>query len=347
MKIGDYRNRIPAFFLSILTLWGCALFFSCETLAEATGLAAQAAGEAGYIPQEMARKIVEASADTVTAANKAAEEITPDQAYYIGRSVGANILTRYKLDLSEPELIKYLNKIAGALAANSPLRSDLNSAPHMEPFNGYHVGLLDSQEINAFATSGGHIFITRGFLACAKSEDDLAAIIAHELAHIQLQHNIGAIKNSRETEKFFSGLKTAAVIGSSFAELITQKEIPVEITEGFEELVNVGVTLLLNGYSQAWEFNADALALVLLASAGYEPSSLVDMLKALERVQPGSPGGLNVTHPTPAARISNAESAIGGLRVADTGAFRRSRFNAATGAAIGAAIGAATGTGAR
>jgi predicted Zn-dependent protease len=53
--------------------------------------------------------------------------------------------------------------------------------------------ILDTREVNALTTSGGHIFVTRGFIALADSEDTLAAILAHEIAHIQLEHGVELI----------------------------------------------------------------------------------------------------------------------------------------------------------
>jgi predicted Zn-dependent protease len=310
------RQKALGPFMAILGSW--AVLASCGTLADAASLAAQAAGDAGIISREMAQAIVKSG----EAVNKAAEEISPEQAYYIGRAVGANILSRYKLDQGNPGLIQYLNKIAGALAVNSPLRKELDFTPKLEPYNGYHVGILDSLEINAFATSGGHIFITKGFLACAGSEDALAAILAHEIAHIQLQHSIKAIKTSRITNALL-------VTGSSVTGALVHDTSLEELTDIFNESVGEIVTTMVNnGYSQTQEFNADALALTLLASAGYEPSSLIDMLQVLERMQPERPGGFNHTHPAPAERISNLQSKIGPLQVEDTRSYRKPRFDA-------------------
>ncbi|MDR1948678.1 MAG: M48 family metalloprotease [Spirochaetaceae bacterium] len=282
---------------------------ACGTLADATGIAAKAAGEAGYISPALAYAFVQST----EAVSKAAEDITPEQEYYIGRAVGANILARYKIDTQSPDQTRYLNRIGSALAINS-LRPEL--------YNGYHVAILDSQEINAFATSGGHIFITRGLLNCANSEDALASVIAHEIAHIQLQHSIKAIKTSRITNALM-------VTGSSMVGAATQGTSLEELTDIFSESVGEIVTTMVNnGYSQTQEFNADELALSLLAAAGYEPSSLIDMLRALEKNQAGHPGGFNKTHPSPAARIDNANKRLNEYKIPDTRSYRRARYKA-------------------
>jgi predicted Zn-dependent protease len=286
--------------------------FSCETISAAdvaavADIGAQTAAAAGAIDQNTADAIGNSS----QALASAAEEITPEQEYYIGRAVGANILTSYKVWNGNPALTAYVNRICNAIVINSP---------RPELYNGYHVMLLDSGEINAFATSGGHIFITRGLVACANSEDALAGVIAHEIAHIQLQHSIKAIKTNRITHALLvTGASTAgAAAGYNVNELTSI------LNESVSDIVS---TLVNNGYSQQQEFDADSTALKLLASAGYNPSGLIDMLKVLDKNQSSRPGGFNRTHPTPARRIASAERYAGTYRVTDTSAYRRSRFN--------------------
>jgi predicted Zn-dependent protease len=286
-----------------------ALFAACGTVASGTGALAEVAGSLGLIDQNTASAIVR-STDAI---GRAAEEITPEQEYYIGRAVGANILTSYKVYTQNPALTGYLNRICNTIAINSP---------KPELFNGYYVAILDSAEINAFATSGGHIFITRGLIDCTKSEDALAAVIAHEIGHIQLQHSIKAIKTSRITQAL---LET----GSAAATVATNQLSLGELTDIFDESVNDIVTQMVNnGYSQDQEFDADSLALSLLASAGYEPSSLVDMLRSLEQAQPGRPGGFNKTHPAPGQRITNVNKTLKNYTVPDTRPFRVPRYQA-------------------
>ena len=285
-----------------------ALTISCSTMAKVVGAGAQVAGATGVIDSNVANAVSISSQATASAA----EEITPEQEYYIGRAVAANILTSYRIWNGSPQLTAYVNRICNAIAINSP-RPDI--------YNGYHVALLDSNEINAFATSAGHIFITRGLAASAKSEDALAAVIAHEIAHIQLQHSIKAIKTSRITQALM-------VTGTSAAGAYAGMNVN-ELTDVFNETVgDIVTTLVNNGYSQTQEFDADSTALALLASAGYNPPGLIEMLRELEKTQSSRPGGFNKTHPAPAKRLESAEKALSKHRVKDTSASRRTRFNA-------------------
>jgi len=301
----------PAVFAAVCIFCAFCLFLSaCNSMAAVMDAGAKVANAAGVIEQNAANAV----SNTSKAMANAAEDITPEQEYYIGRAVAANILKTYSLWKGAPGLTAYANRICGAITVNS-------SKP--EIYNGYHVAILDTNEINAFATSGGHIFITRGLIAAAKSEDALAGAIAHEIAHIQLQHSIKAIKTSRIT-------RAIMITGASAAGAVSGYDAD-EMTSVFNESVgDIVGTLVNNGYSQAQEFSADAEALSLLAGAGYNPGGLLEMLRELEKTGKSSPGGFNKTHPSPDKRIAAAEKIkIFQPRIKDTSSYRRARFASA------------------
>jgi predicted Zn-dependent protease len=241
------------------------------------------------------------------------EELTREDEYYLGRAVAAQILKAYPLYDRDSALVSYLNKICQALVINSP-------QPTM--FNGYSVGILNTRELNAFATPGGHIFITWGLLACADSEDALAAVIAHELAHIQLRHAAAIIEDQRLVTELSQAADRAVAIASRNA---STQERAVLFNRNTAAMVT---TLFKNGFAQDQEFAADAKAVTFLRDSGYDPSAMLAMLKALEKTQPLTAGGFNTTHPSPAARIANVEkiSLAGGDRNAR--ASRNARFAA-------------------
>jgi hypothetical protein len=231
---------------------------------------------------------------SVTAA--ALNEINLGDEYLIGRDVAASILSNYAVWEGNPALTNYVNLICQAIVINSPRPA---------AFNGYHAAILDSDGINAFASPGGHIFITRGFIETAKSEDALAAVIAHEIAHVQLSHGLRAIQTNRDLQDWMSQF---SVLG---AQTITDR--------------------LNAGFSRIQEFDADITALSLLAAAGYNPQSLSEMLRELDKIQ--GRGGFNAdfsrTHPSPASRMVNAAVAANRYaNMADTGKFRENRFSA-------------------
>ena len=304
---------IKGFFLIVITI----ALSTCETVASVVDFGAQAASSLGVIGHDTAdslRRAARAAPEVYQAWTTAREVIEPEQEYYIGRAVGANLLTRYRVYNGNPGLTAYLNRICGAITANSP-----------KPFlyKGYFVNILDTDEINAFATPGGHIFLTRGLIASADSEDALAGVIAHEIAHIQLQHGIQSISNSRWTQ-FWTRASTTAV--NVFAGVDINEKLSI-FGASVDDIVD---TLVLSGYSRDQEYEADAEALGLLAAAGYDPQGLITVLRVLERSSNYAGRGFSDTHPSPTDRISRAQRTINQHRVADTRQYRQARFTAVT-----------------
>lgn len=295
------------FVLSLFFIFQISTFSfltSCATSSGLTSVLSAAGGVASAAGYDTAGAALNAGASV----SKAMEAITPENEYYIGRAVAATILTNYKV-YSAPATEAYLNKICNTIAINSE---------KPELYNGYHVKILDSSEVNAFATSGGHIFIMRGLLACTNSEDALAGVIAHEIAHIQLQHSLKAIKTSRWTAAGISATSAAVSVASSSTELASTMN---------DMVGDVVTNMVNNGYSKSQELDADTLALTLMADAGYNPKAMLDMLSQLKSAQGGKSGGMYKTHPSPDQRITNVNSAIKKVAVpADTTAYRTARF---------------------
>jgi len=288
------------FFLLIIVL------SSCQSIMNATALAAEIGGATGAIDKDLAHSI----ADSSTAIGDAAEVITPEQEYYIGRAVTGTVLESYKI-YSAPKVQAYLNKICGTITANSDMP---------ELYKGYSVAIMDTDEVNAFSSSGGHILVSRGLLKCAQSEDALAAVLAHEIAHIQLKHSIKAIKTKRATNALVKTAGTAFVASGS--------DEAKELVSTFGDTVNdITQTMVNTGYSKSQEFDADKKALALMAEAGYDVNAMKDMLVLLEKREAGQTKGFSKTHPTPAARIENLKNEYKKYKVKTSRTVRQARFN--------------------
>lgn len=272
----------------------------CATIAE-IGAAS------GVITEGQAQAIVR----TGDAFGKALEQITPEQEYYVGRAVGASIVHQYG-EFRNEDLTRYLNVLGQSLA----MASD-----KPETFGGYHFMVLETEDINAFAAPGGLIFLSRGMIRLCQTEDELAAVLAHEIAHVNLGHAISAISNSRWTSAF-------AVLGTESMKNLGGEEL-AQLTTAFEgSIQDITKTLVTSGYARGQERQADALAVKILNRVGYDPSALVTMLQHMEKEL--KPGGLDFakTHPPPAARIRDLTALTGG-RTAAVPAVRRDRFASA------------------
>ena len=248
------------------------------------------------------------SADRVFAG--VGNEPTPHDLYILGRAVAARILSAYNPYTGNPELTRYLNLICRAILVH---------VPEIELYNGAYVLILDSPELNAFASPGGHIFLTRGLVQALPSEDMLAAVIAHEIAHIRLKHCANMISEI----SFYDDMAAIAGRAYEFAGNTAQ----ARQLAGFRDSVSVMVdAMMISGYSRAQEYEADMEALTLLALSGYHPRALVDALEVLRRAQGSTRSGINATHPSPAERIANAERLMGGRQFRDTRPYRETRF---------------------
>jgi len=237
-------------------------------------------------------------------------EPTLEDMYFLGRAVAANILTVYKPYTGNPALTRYLNLICQAIVINNPT---------IELFSGCWVLILDSPELDAFASPGGHILITKGLVEAASSEDMLAAIIAHELAHIKLKHGIKMIEEMR----FYDNMVDVANRAFEFSGSSSGARRLAEFRASVASLTE---TILRSGYSYSQEFEADQEALSLLAATGYDPEALTAVLNVLRERQSSGGVGINATHPSPVERLRNIERWIRYYRVQDTRSYRESRF---------------------
>ncbi|MEJ2671452.1 MAG: M48 family metalloprotease [Deltaproteobacteria bacterium] len=226
-----------------------------------------------------------------TQAHQAARPISDSEEYYIGRAVAARILTKYKLE-QNPELTMYVNEVGDAVARKST-RSN--------PFRGYHFAVLNTDEINAFACPGGIIFVTRGLIKTCKNEDQLAAVLAHEVSHVAHRDGINSISKARWTKVFTAmGKEAVSVYGGTTAASL------VSLFEG--SIDDVFQTIVVNGYSRQAEFAADAAAVKDLRRAGYDPTALVVVLNTMEAKGKGKTSGIFKTHPPTCERLSKAKA---------------------------------------
>ena len=279
------------------------MFSSCAVMKSMGGLASAVGDITG-------NDNLSAMGDSVAAVAEASAPISPEQEYYIGRSVTASLLGSYKV-FHSPELTNYVNMVCQVLAMNS-------QRPQL--YKGYYVAVLDTDQINAFASSGGHILVTRGLLECATSEDALAAVLAHEIAHIQLQHGIKAIKGDRWTN---AALTTA----TSSLTVLSDGEMK-DVIDAFDESVNGVITTMVNtGYSQSQEYDADETALEIMAAAGYNPHAMTEMLNELKVRQPKSSGGFASTHPSADKRLKQVEKKLKKYAAISVPETRVARYN--------------------
>lgn len=282
------------------------LISSCKTMAIFTSAGAIIGQATGVISGDTALSIINASESVA----KASEKITPSQEYYIGRAVAGTLIENYGL-VNNPELQEYLNYICHTITVNS-------SKP--EIYKDYSIAILDSDEINAFATSGGHILIAKGLLNSVKSEDELASVIAHEISHIHLSHSIKAIKSSRTTEAI---LKTAGAATTTFFD--GDKTLAKFVNDFDEGVGEIFTTMVDSGYSKTQEYEADENALLLLQNSGYNPHAMKNMLSTLNE-HTKDKHGFSKTHPSPKSRLNKIQKKLNKMENVEIPQSRIDRF---------------------
>ena len=232
--------------------------------------------------------------DVVGKLRKGFADITLEEEYYIGRAVSATILSQYEV-YTDPQANNYLNTMGQLLVWSSSLSM---------VFSGFHFTLIESEEMNAFAAPGGFIFITTGLYKSLENEEQLAAVLAHEIAHVNLQHGLRAIKKSNLTQAF-------AIIGTETAKHSDNQDLR-QLGGVFEDSIDDVVNqLLVSGYSKSYEYAADEEALRISYAAGYNPDGLEEFLVILEVTSENEEDeekkGLFNTHPPAKKRLKRID----------------------------------------
>ncbi|MFO8082743.1 MAG: M48 family metalloprotease [Desulfobacterales bacterium] len=199
------------------------------------------------------------------------------------------VFNRFSL-IKDPYIVNYVNSIGQNIVKELP----------PQPFS-YKFYIIDSEVYNAFATPAGHIFIYRGLIEAMDSEDELAGIIAHEIAHVQCRHISDKIdRSSKLNLATLAGLAAGVFLGISGADTAAQA-------------VAVGsmatVQSLQLAYSREDEIQADKIGLGNMTRAGYDAKALMTTLNKIrsKRWFDDIPTYLS-THPAAEARIAYIDS---------------------------------------
>src|SRR5215469_11078268 len=211
------------------------------------------------------------------------------------------ILAAYGGIYNEPRLQTLIERMVERLVAASQ-RPDLY----------YKVTVLNSQSVNAFALPSGQLYVTRGLIALANDDSELASVLAHEMGHVIAHHAELREEHARE------------------AELVSRVVSDVVTDPAAGALALAKSKLALASFSRAQEFEADAIGVAIAARAGYDPYGAVRFLTAMEhnsQLKPEQSGAINPaapdflsSHPATPERIANAIATARQYRApADTG----------------------------
>ncbi len=214
--------------------------------------------------------------------------ISEEQEIRIGRDNDPVVLQKFGY-YPDPDLQNYVRSIGETLA-------HVSHRPNL-PF---HFKVVDSPQVNAFALPGGYVYVTRGILAMLNDEAELAGVLGHEIGHVTERHSVQQLTVAMGLQLTSRVLSTAVQGGS-----------------GMQQLSDLILTGVMQGYGRRKEFRADTLGQDYMMRAGYDPYAAVEFLATLERIEkvPHDPvtHWLTASHPYAAERIEKAGRHAGEL----------------------------------
>ncbi|MDP2111724.1 MAG: M48 family metalloprotease [Thiobacillus sp.] len=204
----------------------------------------------------------------------------------IGSQISGNLLGAVQL-VRDDELQNYVNLVGHWVALQSG-RQDVT----------WRFGVLDTEDINAFAAPGGYIFVTRGLYRLLDNEADLAGVLGHEIAHVTQKHHLKVLKQS----SLIGALGQAASRKARGSDPVVQN------------LIGNGAEIMARGLDKNAEYEADRVGMVYAARAGYTPWGLPGVLQNMAGLpaRDSRTGLLYKTHPHPADRLAALGEAVDG-----------------------------------
>jgi len=208
----------------------------------------------------------------------------------LGRAIVLKFITDQGL-VSDDNLMKYISMLGTHIKNSTPL--------YDVPF---YFAVLDQDYVNSFAAPGGYILITRGCLESMENEGELAAVLAHEMAHIVKRHGLKEL--SRQKER----VKSSKAMDDLDSMAMDKGMMPDDMAgyESLDRMTNEMFQRLIKGRLQADEFEADKYGTVFLGAAGYYPGGMVDLLKRISSTRDAR----YVSHPDEKVRIKNIKRTI-------------------------------------
>ncbi len=203
----------------------------------------------------------------------------------IGREIAGNLLGAAPL-VKDAELQKYVNRVGRWVASQSE-RPDLP----------WHFGVIESNDLNAFAAPGGYVMITRGLYNTLKNEAELAGILAHEIGHVVQKHHLKVLQKQQLLDL------SASVLGDQAG----------KNNDAVKKLIGSGAEICARSLDKSAEFEADRMGVILAARAGYDPYGLPEVLQEIGHASKddGRVALLFKTHPHPDDRLAKLGEAAG------------------------------------
>jgi len=218
----------------------------------------------------------------------------------IGKQIAGDLLGAVQL-VRDDKLQNYVN-LVGNWVAQQSARKDVT----------WRFGVLDTEDINAFAAPGGYIFVTKGLYRRLSNEAELAGVLGHEIAHVSQKHHLKLLKQS----------SLIGALGQAVGSQVKGSDPAVQ------NLIGNGAEIMARGLDKNAEFEADRIGIVYAARAGYGPWGLPSVLQDMAALpaKDSRTSLLYKTHPHPADRLAALGEAVDGRLDAVSGKELADRF---------------------
>ena len=280
-----------SFILAILLLFSMLAFSYAFDLGDALKQLGQPEeGSTGTAKDSTQEKRSEKKAPSLSDLADLVRGISTEEEIAIGQEIAGRLLGAASL-VEDEELQRYVNKVGRWLSLQSG-RDDL----------AWYFGVLDSEDINAFAAPGGFIFLTKGLYRKLNSEAELAGVLGHEIGHVIKQHHLTILKKSKAID-----------MGSS---LFSQKVGSMkneQAKQAVKNLIGSGAEIMARGLDKDAEYQADRIGVVVASRAGYDSYGLPMVLQAIGHasLNDSKVALLFKTHPHPNVRLTKLGEAMG------------------------------------
>ena len=217
--------------------------------------------------------------------------LSSEEEVEIGRQAAEEVEREIRL-YDDPEVAVYVDSLGQALARHSR-RPDLE----------YHIKVVDTDEVNAFALPGGWLYVNRGLMAAAENESELAGVMGHEIGHVVGRHG------ARQISKQFGLAVLVELVAGGEGDPSLARDIAGQFAQ-----VGAGLTLLK--YGRDAEREADRFAVEETYGAGIDPNGTATFFEKLMAMHESEPEGVDrwfSTHPATAERIARVRAEIAKL----------------------------------
>jgi hypothetical protein len=223
---------------------------------------------------------------------------TAAQDVEIGQEAAAEVRRELPM-LNDPRVDDYVEGVGRNLVRAIP-------PEFQEPAFRYTFEGVNQKEINAFALPGGPMFLHRGMIEAAKTEGEMAGVMAHEIAHVALRHGTAqATKGQKFQIGAIAGQILGAIVGGAAGSVIAQGS-------------SFGLGAYFLKYGREYEREADVLGARIMAEAGYDPRDMAEMFRTIENESgAGGPEWLS-SHPNPGNRYNAIQKEAAMLQVRGT-----------------------------